>query len=78
MPFAEQVRREAGIATAAVGLITEAVQAEEILERGQADLICMARELLRDPYFPVHAAAELNSPAAAPWPRPYWRAVERG
>jgi 2,4-dienoyl-CoA reductase-like NADH-dependent reductase (Old Yellow Enzyme family) len=78
VPFAEQVRREAGVATAAVGLITEAAQAEEILERRQADLICMARELLRDPYFPMHAAAELDAAQAVPWPKPYWRAVERG
>jgi 2,4-dienoyl-CoA reductase-like NADH-dependent reductase (Old Yellow Enzyme family) len=77
VPFAEQVRREAGLATAAVGLITQAAQAEEILERGQADLICMARELLRDPYFAMHAAAELGAPQCAPWPKPYWRAVER-
>jgi 2,4-dienoyl-CoA reductase-like NADH-dependent reductase (Old Yellow Enzyme family) len=77
VPFAEQVRCEAEIATAAVGLITRASQAEEILERGQADLICMARELLRDPYFPIHAAAELGVPEGAAWPKPYWRAVER-
>ena len=50
--FAEQVRREAGIATGTVGMITEAVQAEHILRTGQADLILLARELLRDPYWP--------------------------
>ncbi len=77
VPFAEQIRREAGMATAAVGLITTAAQAEEILERGQADVICMARELLRDPYFPIHAAAELGVPEGGAWPKPYWRAVER-
>jgi len=60
VPFAERIRREANIATGAVGLITEAKQAQEILDRGDADLIIMARELLRDPYFPLRAAKELG------------------
>lgn len=60
VPFAARIRREAGIATGAVGLITDARQAEAILERGDADLILMARESLRDPYFPRRAAAELG------------------
>jgi 2,4-dienoyl-CoA reductase-like NADH-dependent reductase (Old Yellow Enzyme family) len=60
VPFAARIRREAGIATGAVGLITEPRQCEEILERGDADLILLARELLRDPYFPLRAAAELG------------------
>ena len=60
VPFAERIRREAGIATGAVGLITEAKQAQDILDRGEADLIIMARELLRDPYFPLRAARELG------------------
>jgi 2,4-dienoyl-CoA reductase-like NADH-dependent reductase (Old Yellow Enzyme family) len=60
VPFAARIRREAGIATGAVGLITEPRQCEEILERGDADLILLARELLRDPYFPRRAAAELG------------------
>jgi len=60
VPFAARVRREAGIATAAVGLITEARQADEIVARGDADLIVMAREMLRDPYFPRRAAKELG------------------
>jgi 2,4-dienoyl-CoA reductase-like NADH-dependent reductase (Old Yellow Enzyme family) len=60
VPFAARIRREAGIATAAVGLITDAKQAEGILERGDADLIVMAREMLRDPYFPRRAAKELG------------------
>lgn len=60
VPFAARIRREAGIATGAVGLITEARQAESILERGDADLILIARESLRDPYFPRRAAAELG------------------
>ena len=58
VPFAERIRREANIATGAVGLITEAKQAQDILDRGEADLIIMARELLRDPYFPLRAARE--------------------
>ncbi len=60
VPFAARIRREAGIATGAVGLITEAAQAEAIVERGEADIVLLARELLRDPYFPRRAAAELG------------------
>ena len=60
VPFAARIRREAGIATAAVGLITGAKQAAEIVERGDADLIVMAREMLRDPYFPRRAAKALG------------------
>ena len=58
VPFAERVRREAGIATGAVGLITEPQQAEEILQSGRADSIVVARQLLRDPYWPLHAAQD--------------------
>ena len=60
VPFAEQVRRETGIATGAVGLITEPEQANMIVAQGQADLIFLARELLRDPYWPLHAAHTLQ------------------
>jgi 2,4-dienoyl-CoA reductase-like NADH-dependent reductase (Old Yellow Enzyme family) len=66
VPFAARIRREAGIATGAVGLITDAWQAEAILERGDADLVLFARELLRDPYFPRRAAAELGVAIEAP------------
>ncbi len=66
VPFAARIRREAGIATATVGLITGARQAEEILQRGDADLIEMAREFLRDPYFPRRAAKELDATISAP------------
>ncbi|MGN6512764.1 MAG: NADH:flavin oxidoreductase/NADH oxidase [Lysobacteraceae bacterium] len=66
VPFAARIRREAGIATGAVGLITDAVQAEAILARGDADLVFIARESLRDPYFPRRAAAELGVAVAAP------------
>ena len=72
VPFAAAVRHEAGIATAAVGLITDARQAEEILQAGSADAIVMARQLLRDPYFPLHAARELGVDVA--WPNQYLRA----
>jgi 2,4-dienoyl-CoA reductase-like NADH-dependent reductase (Old Yellow Enzyme family) len=70
--FASQVR-SAGIMTAAVGMITEAAQAEDILAAGQADLIVMARQLLRDPYFPLHAADELGF-SDIHWPLQYQRA----
>ena len=60
VPFAARIRKEAGIATGAVGLITTAQQSNEILVAGQADLILLAREFLRDPYFPLHAARELG------------------
>jgi len=60
VPFAERIRREAGIATAAVGLITRPEQAEEIVAAGKADLVLLGREFLRDPYFPLHAALALG------------------
>lgn len=71
--FAERIRREAGIATAAVGLITEPAQAEQIVAEGRADLILLARELLRDPNWPLRAAHALG--AEASWPRQYLRAA---
>jgi 2,4-dienoyl-CoA reductase-like NADH-dependent reductase (Old Yellow Enzyme family) len=73
--FAARIRRQAGIATAAVGLITEAAQANAIVAQGEADLVFMAREMLRDPYWPVHAAAALGEPAS--WPVQYLRAAPR-
>ena len=72
VPFAEAIRHEADIATAAVGMITEPRQAEEILESGKADAIVMARAFLRDPYWPMHAAKELG--AEIEWPVQYGRA----
>ncbi len=60
VPFAAAVRREANIATAAVGLITEPAHAEEIVASGQADVVLLARELLRNPHWPLHAARELG------------------
>jgi len=71
-PFAAEIRKKVGIATGAVGLITAAVQAEQILATGSADVVLLARELLRDPYWPIHAAAELK--ADHPWPAQYLRA----
>jgi 2,4-dienoyl-CoA reductase-like NADH-dependent reductase (Old Yellow Enzyme family) len=66
VPFAEKVRKEAGIMTAAVGMITEAAQANEIVESGKADAVTLARELLRDPYFALHAAKALGVKPAFP------------
>lgn len=66
VPFAARIRREARIATAAVGLITDARQAEAIVAGGAADLVLLARELLRDPYFPRRAASELGIAIEAP------------
>ena len=61
--FAERIRREAGILTGAVGLITEPKQADDIIAAGQADLVLLARQLLRDPYWPLRAARELGARA---------------
>jgi 2,4-dienoyl-CoA reductase-like NADH-dependent reductase (Old Yellow Enzyme family) len=71
VPFASAIRRDAGIPVAAVGLITEPVQAEHILATGQADAVCLARALLRDPYWPRHAAKALG--VAFAWPDQYKR-----
>jgi 2,4-dienoyl-CoA reductase-like NADH-dependent reductase (Old Yellow Enzyme family) len=76
VPFAEQIKREAGVATGAVGLITEPAQAEAIVEKGQADIVLLARELLRDPYFPLRAARELGRELK--WPPQYVRAAPQG
>jgi len=70
--FAEKIKNEAAILTGAVGLITEANQAEEILENNQADLVLFARESLRDPNLPLHFAKELNEDIL--WPKQYARA----
>ncbi|MFT3746705.1 MAG: NADPH dehydrogenase NamA [Agriterribacter sp.] len=70
--FAADIKRETGIATGAVGMITQAQQAEDILESGDADIIIMGREMLRDPYFPMHAAKQLGYDFT--WPVQYRRA----
>jgi 2,4-dienoyl-CoA reductase-like NADH-dependent reductase (Old Yellow Enzyme family) len=72
VPFAEKIKKETTLLTGAVGLITTATEAESILANGQADLIILARQLLRDPYFPLHAAKELGDDIA--WPVQYDRA----
>jgi 2,4-dienoyl-CoA reductase-like NADH-dependent reductase (Old Yellow Enzyme family) len=76
VPFAERIKREAGVATGAVGLITTAKQADDIVRQGQADCVLLARELLRDPYFPLHAAQQLG--VKLPWPAQYLRAAPDG
>jgi 2,4-dienoyl-CoA reductase-like NADH-dependent reductase (Old Yellow Enzyme family) len=74
--FAEQIRREANILTGAVGMITSPAQAEHILVTGQADAVIIAREFLRDPYWPLRAARELAQPIS--WPVQYLRAGTEG
>lgn len=75
-PFAEQIRREAGILTGAVGMITSPLQAEHIIATGQADAVIIAREFLRDPYWPLRAARELGQTVS--WPVQYLRAAPEG
>jgi 2,4-dienoyl-CoA reductase-like NADH-dependent reductase (Old Yellow Enzyme family) len=72
VPFAKTIKERTRILTGAVGLITNAQQAEDILASGSADAILMARQFLRDPYFPLHAAQELG--VEFPWPPQYQRA----
>jgi 2,4-dienoyl-CoA reductase-like NADH-dependent reductase (Old Yellow Enzyme family) len=72
VPFAEAIRREAEIATGAVGLITEPEQANAIIASGQADAVLLARAFLRDPYWARHAALALG--AESHWPAQYGRA----
>jgi len=66
VPFAERIRQESGIATGAVGMITTPQQADEIVRSGKADLVLLAREFLRDPYFPLHATRALEQTPTAP------------
>jgi 2,4-dienoyl-CoA reductase-like NADH-dependent reductase (Old Yellow Enzyme family) len=75
VPFARQIRRESGILTSAVGLITEARHANEIVTGGDADMVLVARELLREPYWALQAEQELG--AEPSWPTPYGYAVKR-
>lgn len=75
VPFAADIKKDTGVKTGAVGLITDAEQAEAILQNGEADLIFMAREFLRVPYFPLHAAFELGD--TVKWPSQYERAKPR-
>jgi 2,4-dienoyl-CoA reductase-like NADH-dependent reductase (Old Yellow Enzyme family) len=73
VPFAERIRRDAGVMTSAVGLIETKEQVTEILANNKADLVFMAREFLRDPYWPLHAARELKQTTS--WPVQYLRAA---
>jgi 2,4-dienoyl-CoA reductase-like NADH-dependent reductase (Old Yellow Enzyme family) len=73
VPFAERIRREAGVPTGAVGLITAPAQADAVVREERADAVFLARALLRDPYWPLHAAHELG--ATVPWPSQYLRAA---
>ncbi|MCL5006162.1 MAG: NADH:flavin oxidoreductase/NADH oxidase [Acidobacteria bacterium] len=75
-PFAERIRREAGVLTGTVGFITASAQADHIIRSGQADLVLLAREMLRDPYWPLRAARELGYPTT--WPVQYLRAAPPG
>jgi 2,4-dienoyl-CoA reductase-like NADH-dependent reductase (Old Yellow Enzyme family) len=74
--FADQIRREAKILTGAVGMITSPIQAEQIITTGQADAVIIAREFLRDPYWPLRAARELGQSVS--WPVQYLRAAPEG
>ena len=76
VPFAERIRRETGLTTIAVGLITEPEQAETIISTGQADMVALARGMLYDPRWPWHAAAKLGAQVDAP--RQYWRSQPHG
>jgi len=73
VPFAARIRAEAAIPTAAVGMITDPHQADAIIAEGRADMVFLAREMLRDPYWPLHAAIALG--AAESWPVQYLRAA---
>ena len=75
-PFAERIRKDAEIFTGAVGMITSPVQAEHIVGSGQADAVLIAREFLRDPYFPMRAARELGQEIT--WPAQYLRGGPQG
>jgi 2,4-dienoyl-CoA reductase-like NADH-dependent reductase (Old Yellow Enzyme family) len=76
VPFAEAIKRDAGILTGAVGLITDSAQAQRVIQDGQADMVLLAREMLRDPYWPMKAATELGQ--AISWPAQYLRAGPKG
>ena len=73
VPFAKRIRAEARIATGAVGMITDAKHADQIISEGDADIVLLAREFLRQPYWPLHAARALRR-ADVPWPVQYERA----
>jgi 2,4-dienoyl-CoA reductase-like NADH-dependent reductase (Old Yellow Enzyme family) len=72
VPFAAAIRKELSMPTGAVGYITDPAQAEQIVATGQADAVFLARQMLRDPYWPLHAARSLG--VDFPWPDQYLRA----
>jgi 2,4-dienoyl-CoA reductase-like NADH-dependent reductase (Old Yellow Enzyme family) len=74
--FSERIRKETGVPAGAVGMITDPAQADAIIQNGQADLVSLAREMLRDPYWPMHAAEALGQPGS--WPVQYMRAAPKG
>lgn len=74
LPFASRIKKETGILTSTVGMITNSIQAETILVNGDADMVTMAREILRNPYFPLQAAHELKD--TVNWPAQYERAKQ--
>ena len=74
VPFAEKIKKGSGIMTGAVGLITTPQECEQILQEGKADVILLARQLLREPYFPLRAAKELG--VDVKWPDQYLRAKQ--
>jgi 2,4-dienoyl-CoA reductase-like NADH-dependent reductase (Old Yellow Enzyme family) len=74
LEFARRVRHDAGVKTAAVGLITEPEQANTVIAEGEADVVLLARQLLRNPYWPLRAARVLG--ATVTWPPQYQRAVD--
>lgn len=76
VPFAERIRREVGILTATVGYITNAMQADAIIRNGQSDVVLLAREMLRNPYWPLEAARIVRQRKVLPPPVQYSRAIE--
>jgi len=76
VPFAAAIRERAGVLTGAVGMITEREQAERIVSEGKADAVLIAREFLRDPYWPLAAAREAGQRIS--WPAQYLRAAPDG
>jgi 2,4-dienoyl-CoA reductase-like NADH-dependent reductase (Old Yellow Enzyme family) len=76
VPFAERIRKEAGILTAAVGYITQAMQADQIIRNGSADVVLLAREMLREPYWALQASRELRQKNALKGPIQYGRAID--
>ncbi len=78
MPYAERIRRDTGIKTMAVGVIIDPHQAEAILREGRADLVALGREIMYNPFWPLHAARALDAdPEFEMWPDQYGWAVKR-